>query len=288
MARSFACPRLPGSWSIPAYPKTAVTAVTGPLISSPTLARAQAQFHKPLIVSSAVRTVEYQKHLMRVNHNAADAEGDIVSPHLTGATIDIAKSGLSRREMQWMRDHLFAYQTAGVIDVEEEFRQRCFHITVYKNYSPASLRRPSSRTCAADRPSGSINSHRLRRHAQQQQVEPEALVAASQFHFLSAPERVTIAGERGSRAFASQVRQSARTDMSDPVVQSPAEVTPGLSQGQRIIDTFTAPSKTFNDIKHGNKSWWLPFVIYVVLGFAFYGVVNPKLACARSAKTRSN
>ena len=98
----------------------------------------QAQFHKPLIVSSAVRTVEYQKHLMRVNHNAADAEGDIVSPHLTGATIDIAKSGLSRREMQWMRDHLFAYQTAGVIDVEEEFRQRCFHITVYKSYSPAS------------------------------------------------------------------------------------------------------------------------------------------------------
>lgn len=98
----------------------------------------ESQFHKPLIVSSAVRTVEFQKHLMRVNHNAAEAEGDIVSPHLTGATIDIAKSGLSRREMQWMRDHLFAYQTAGVIDVEEEFRQRCFHITVYKNYSPAS------------------------------------------------------------------------------------------------------------------------------------------------------
>ena len=102
----------------------------------------EAQFHKPLIVSSAVRTVEYQKHLMRFNHNAADAEGDIVSPHITGATIDIAKSGLSRREMQWMRDHLFAYQTAGVIDVEEEFRQRCFHITVYKSYAPASSNRP--------------------------------------------------------------------------------------------------------------------------------------------------
>jgi hypothetical protein len=98
----------------------------------------ESQFHKPLIVSSAVRTVEYQKRLMRINHNAADAEGDIVSPHLTGATIDIAKSGLSRRELEWMRDHLFAYQTAGVIDVEEEFRQRCFHITVYKNYAPAS------------------------------------------------------------------------------------------------------------------------------------------------------
>jgi Family of unknown function (DUF5715) len=98
----------------------------------------EAKFHRPLVVSSAVRTVEYQKRLMRINRNAADAEGDVVSPHLTGATIDIAKSGLSRTQMQWMRDHLFAYQTAGVIDVEEEFRQRCFHITVYKSYAPAS------------------------------------------------------------------------------------------------------------------------------------------------------
>lgn len=104
-----------------------------------TLSRAhQAQFHTPLVVSSAVRTVEYQKRLMRINHNAADAEGDIVSPHVTGATIDIAKSGLSRREMEWMRSELLAFQNAGVIDVEEEFHQRCFHITVYKNYDSVS------------------------------------------------------------------------------------------------------------------------------------------------------
>jgi hypothetical protein len=103
------------------------------------LARAyQAQFHTALIVSSAVRTVEYQKRLMRTNHNAAEAEGDIVSPHLTGATIDIAKSGLSKKQMLWMRNQLLNYQNAGVLDVEEEFRQRCFHITVYKNYSPGS------------------------------------------------------------------------------------------------------------------------------------------------------
>ncbi|MGA8087526.1 MAG: DUF5715 family protein [Terracidiphilus sp.] len=103
------------------------------------LARAHhTQFHTPLMVSSAVRTVEYQMRLMRINGNAADAEGDIVSPHLTGATIDIAKSGLSRRELQWMRRELLAYQDAGVLDVEEEFHQRCFHITVYKNYDSGS------------------------------------------------------------------------------------------------------------------------------------------------------
>jgi hypothetical protein len=73
---------------------------------------------------------------MRTNGNAAPAEGDVVSPHLTGATVDIAKSGLSRQEMAWMRERLLALQSAGKIDVEEEFRQACFHITVYKVYAP--------------------------------------------------------------------------------------------------------------------------------------------------------
>lgn len=65
--------------------------------------------------------------------------------------------------------------------------------------------------------------------------------------------------------------------MSDLSVQPAAEATPGLSQIERVVDTFTAPSKTFNDIKNGHKSWWLPFVIYVLLGYAFFGVVNSKI-----------
>jgi Family of unknown function (DUF5715) len=113
------------------------------------LARAHdVQFHKPLMVSSAVRTVEYQRHLMRRNHNAAAAEGDIVSPHLTGATIDIAKSGLSRRELAWMRDRLLSLQNKSLIDVEEEFRQACFHITVYKEYVPEQPSRAPTKLAA--------------------------------------------------------------------------------------------------------------------------------------------
>lgn len=95
-----------------------------------------ARFHRPLQVNSAVRTVEYQRHLIEVNGNAAPAEGDIASPHLTGATIDIAKKGLSMSEVAWMRAYLLPLQTAGKIDVEEEFYQSCFHITVYKAYAP--------------------------------------------------------------------------------------------------------------------------------------------------------
>ena len=110
-----------------------------------------ARFGHALEVSSAVRTVEYQKQLMLTNGNAAAAEGDIVSPHLTGGTIDIAKSGLGRAEVSWMRSWLLPLQTAGTIDVEEEFHQRCFHITVYKNYTsppPAPEQKPHRKRTA--------------------------------------------------------------------------------------------------------------------------------------------
>jgi hypothetical protein len=100
-------------------------------------ARAHAtRFHSPLLVTSAVRTVEFQKHLILSNGNAAAAEGDVVSPHLTGATIDIAKGTMSRQELAWVRSWLLPLQLAGQIDVEEEFQQACFHITVYKTYAP--------------------------------------------------------------------------------------------------------------------------------------------------------
>jgi hypothetical protein len=115
------------------------------------LARAHAAvFHGPLEVSSAVRTVEYQKQLMKVNGNATSAEGDIASPHLTGATIDIAKNLLSRKEVAWMRAWLLPLQNVGKIDVEEEFKQSCFHITVYKSYIPTlPVRKPAVRAAAS-------------------------------------------------------------------------------------------------------------------------------------------
>ena len=119
------------------------------------LSRAHAaRFRRSLQVNSAVRTVEYQRSLMRVNGNAAPAEGDIASPHLTGATIDIAKKGLSMSEVAWMRAYLLPLEQAGKIDVEEEFYQSCFHITVYKSYAPAepAIPRPSvSSTLLAER-----------------------------------------------------------------------------------------------------------------------------------------
>ncbi len=102
-----------------------------------TLARAHyAHFHTPLQVNSAVRTVEFQQHLMHINGNAAPAEGDTASPHLTGQAVDIAKHGLSLAEIAWLRGYLLPLVQEGKIDVEEEFQQSCFHISVYKKYQP--------------------------------------------------------------------------------------------------------------------------------------------------------
>jgi hypothetical protein len=100
-----------------------------------------ARFASDVQVNSAVRTVEFQKRLVRVNGNAAPSDGDNASPHLMGATVDLAKKGMSAAEIQWMRAFLTPLEDAGKLDVEEEFHQACFHITVYKSYAPPALQK---------------------------------------------------------------------------------------------------------------------------------------------------
>ena len=68
--------------------------------------------------------------------------------------------------------------------------------------------------------------------------------------------------------------------MSDLEVHPLAESAPeavGLSQWQRVSNTFTAPSKTFEDIKRGNRSWWLPFLLFILVGTGLWGTVTVKV-----------
>jgi hypothetical protein len=102
-----------------------------------TLSRAYyARFHVALQVNSAVRTVEVQERLLRTNGNAAPTEGETASPHLTGQAVDLAKHGLTLTQIAWLRGYLLPLVQQGKIDVEEEFQQACFHISVYKRYLP--------------------------------------------------------------------------------------------------------------------------------------------------------
>jgi len=104
------------------------------------------KFHQPLQVTSAVRTAEQQRHLMRINGNAAPAEGDVASSHLAGTTVDIGKRGLTRKEHKWVADYLARLKEQDVIEPEEERRQACFHIMVSNRYPAA----PEAPTKAAE------------------------------------------------------------------------------------------------------------------------------------------
>ena len=105
-------------------------------------------FHQSLQVTSMVRTAEQQRHLMRHNHNAAPAEGDIASSHLAGTTVDIAKRGLTRKQHKWVEDYLAHLKEQAVIEPEEERRQACFHIMVSNRYPMPDTTAKSSDTAA--------------------------------------------------------------------------------------------------------------------------------------------
>ncbi len=72
--------------------------------------------------------------------------------------------------------------------------------------------------------------------------------------------------------------------MSDLGVQPVTESTTGLSQWQRVSNTFTAPSKTFEDIKHGYKSWWMPYLIMVVCAYALFFAITSKIGWTQVAE----
>ena len=51
---------------------------------------------------------------------------------------------------------------------------------------------------------------------------------------------------------------------------------PGLSQVERVIDSYIAPSKTFNDVRR-DASWWFPFILISVLALLFSYVVLSRI-----------
>jgi hypothetical protein len=62
--------------------------------------------------------------------------------------------------------------------------------------------------------------------------------------------------------------------MSDVVALEGQASGPGLSQMERVVDTFIAPSKTFTDILR-DSSWWLPYLLGAMVGLAFaFAILN--------------
>ena len=57
----------------------------------------------------------------------------------------------------------------------------------------------------------------------------------------------------------------------------------GLSQVERVVDTFVAPSKTFSDILR-STSWWLPFVLLVIVTMGSTFAIDQKIGFDRVAE----
>ena len=77
--------------------------------------------------------------------------------------------------------------------------------------------------------------------------------------------------------------------MSDMGVQpaaGSATAAPGLTQLQRVACTFAAPSRTFEDIRRGNRSWWLPLIVLALAGYVLFGAVVQKVGIRQTVENQ--
>ncbi|MEK7546492.1 MAG: DUF5715 family protein [Patescibacteria group bacterium] len=91
-------------------------------------------------LTSFVRTDTYQGRICRSGNGAAICGGDWweQSLHLTGATVDISKEGMSRKTLAWMRKRLVQLQRQSLVSAIEE--RGAFHVFVRKAYGKAAKR----------------------------------------------------------------------------------------------------------------------------------------------------
>jgi Yip1 domain len=61
----------------------------------------------------------------------------------------------------------------------------------------------------------------------------------------------------------------------------------GLSQVERVVDTFVAPSKTFKDILR-STSWWLPFLLIALFSVASAFVVGKQVGWEQVSENQIN
>lgn len=61
----------------------------------------------------------------------------------------------------------------------------------------------------------------------------------------------------------------------------------GLSQIERVVDAYVAPTKTFADIRR-DASWWLPFLLSILVSLAFAYSVDRQIGFDQVAQANIN
>jgi Yip1 domain len=72
--------------------------------------------------------------------------------------------------------------------------------------------------------------------------------------------------------------------MSSATVSPTPEATP-LSEPERIINTFVAPSKTFTDVRR-SAAWWGPFLLMVIFSTGFVYVAGQKVGFRKAMENQ--
>jgi hypothetical protein len=95
------------------------------------------QFHRPLVVDSAIRPAKVQLSLRKRNSCAAPAFGNRASTHIRGTTLDLSKR-MTKEEIKWTLVRLGYYRAIGRVLIINE--RSCIHIFVIgDSYVPAEL-----------------------------------------------------------------------------------------------------------------------------------------------------
>lgn len=68
-----------------------------------------------------------------------------------------------------------------------------------------------------------------------------------------------------------------------PIAAQVTESQP-LTQLQRVVNSFGAPSSTFAEIQGGRKSWWLPFVILSLASYILFFAITSKVGWRQVAE----
>lgn len=61
----------------------------------------------------------------------------------------------------------------------------------------------------------------------------------------------------------------------------------GLSQMERVVDAYVAPTKTFTDIRR-NASWWLPFLLGIIVSLFFVYAIDRQIGFEQVAQANIN
>jgi hypothetical protein len=69
------------------------------------------------------------------------------------------------------------------------------------------------------------------------------------------------------------------------VDSAPSHASP-LSQPRRVACALLEPSRLFNDIHDGHRSWWLPFILVALASYLFLGAVVQKVGIDQTVQNQ--